>query len=82
MAISLATIRPPDMVEVIHWHKTSPDELPDADTTVLIIESGEVDASLGFLDGDVWRSLEAWPLAQAPLYWAYAPCGPNHVRQS
>lgn len=66
---------PRSLGEIIEWHEVSA-ELPDADTTVLILEAGEVEATMGYLDGCTWRNLDSWPLPNAPVYWADLPEGP------
>lgn len=66
---------PRSLGEIIEWHEVST-ELPDADTTVLILEAGEVEATMGYLDGGVWRNLDSWPLPNAPVYRAHLPEGP------
>ena len=63
------------MSELIEWHRAA-DVLPDADTTVLVIEAGEVEVWPGYLDGDVWRNADGFPLATV-LFWAHMPEGPQ-----
>lgn len=67
---------PRSLGEIIEWHDVSADDMPDADTTVLIIEAGEVEATMGYYDYGVWRNLDSWPLPNAPVYWANLPKGP------
>lgn len=63
------------MSETIEWHRAD-EVLPDADTNVLYICEGEVDAWMGFLDGDQWRNADGWPENNV-LFWADAPQGPK-----
>lgn len=60
--------------EYIRWHHTT-EQLPDADTTVLIIQGGDVDAFVGWLDGDQWRFADGMPCDNV-LWWAHMPEGP------
>lgn len=62
------------MSELIEWFKAD-EKLPDSDTTVLVIEAGEVEVWPGYLDGDVWRNADGFPLP-AVLFWAPMPEGP------
>jgi hypothetical protein len=62
------------MTETIEWHRAD-EVLPDADTDVLCICAGEIEAWMGFLDGDQWRKDDGWPV-NGVLFWAYAPTGP------
>lgn len=62
-------------IEQIEWHKAS-DTLPDADTTVLMIPGGDVEAWIGFLDGDQWRFADAMPCENV-IWWAHLPEGPK-----
>jgi hypothetical protein len=61
-------------------------ELPDADTTVLIYnELWNEPVFMGWLDGDMWRSIHAAPLNGSakepefapPTHWAELPEGPS-----
>lgn len=63
------------MSEIIEWFKAA-ETLPDSDTTVLIIQGGEVEAWPGYLDGEQWRSADGYPL-QSVLFWAHMPEGPE-----
>lgn len=66
---------PRTLGEIIEWHAPA-DDMPDADETVLIIMGGDVEASMGFWDGERWLDVSAFPLGAAPLYWAHLPEGP------
>ncbi|HJW23785.1 MAG TPA: hypothetical protein VJ576_02715 [Rhodocyclaceae bacterium] len=61
--------------ELIEWHDAAEDP-PDADTTVLIIAGGDVEAWIGYLDGDQWRVADGMPIDTPVLYWAHLPEGP------
>jgi hypothetical protein len=61
--------------EIIDWFRPV-EMLPDDDTTVLVITGGEVEVWPGFLDGDVWRSADGFPLPDV-LFWAHMPEGPE-----
>ncbi len=62
------------MSELIEWFRAE-ETLPDSDTTVLVIQPGEVEVWPGYLDGDTWRCAEGFPLAGV-LFWAHMPEGP------
>ncbi len=63
-----------NLTEKIYWHPVG-DQLPDDDTTVLIIIGGEVESFMGFLDADQWRLADGMPV-DGVLYWAELPGGP------
>lgn len=67
--------RPPIIGEIIEWIDPA-HQMPDADETVLIIMGGDVEASMGFFDGERWLDVSAFPLGAAPIYWAHLPEGP------
>lgn len=60
--------------ELIEWFRVG-NTLPDSDTTVLVIQGGDVDVWPGYLDGDVWRNADGFPLEDV-LFWAHMPEGP------
>ena len=62
--------------EIIEWHDATKD-LPDEDTTVLIIAGGDVEAWPGYLDGDTWRVADGMPVDTPVIYWAHLPQGPQ-----
>ena len=62
------------MSELIEWFRAD-EALPDSDTTVLIIQGGEVDCWPGYLDGEQWRNADGFPLPDV-LFWAHMPEGP------
>lgn len=66
--------QPKAMSEIIEWHEPG-EQLPDAETTVLIIMGGEVDAWMGYFEGERWVDVTGFPIA-APIYWAHLPEGP------
>lgn len=61
-------------IEQIEWHQSS-ETLPDDDTTVLIIQGGDVDAFVGWLDGEQWRYVDGMPCDNV-IWWAHMPEGP------
>lgn len=69
------TVTPVAMAELIEWHDAT-EVLPDADETVLIIMGGDVEAWVGYLDGDQWRDDSAFPVDRV-IYWASLPQGPR-----
>lgn len=68
-------VTPAAMAELIEWHDAT-EVLPDADEAVLIIPGGDVEAWLGYLDGDKWRDVSAMPVDRV-IYWASLPQGPQ-----
>ena len=64
----------PAYSEIIEWFDPA-DEMPDADLTVLILPSGEVDTVFGFFDGERWRDSEGFAVG-AVAFWAHKPEGP------
>lgn len=57
-------------------------ELPDDAETVLLFAPGVVDGDVlvGFLDGGLWRTVEAWPigpLTGVVTHWGHFPGPPN-----
>jgi len=62
------------MSELIEWFRAD-EVLPDTDTTVLVIQGGEVESWPGYLDGEQWRNAESFPLNNV-LFWAHLPEGP------
>lgn len=62
-------------MEVIGWMAVA-DELPDADTTVLVYNVAWADPVwLGWLDGEVWRQVDGSPVEVT--HWADVPGGPE-----
>lgn len=61
--------------ETIQWHDAKRD-LPDSDSTVLIIPGGEVEAWTGYLDGEQWRYVDGMPCSSV-IWWADIPEGPQ-----
>lgn len=59
--------------ETITWHELPDDGMPDADETVLISSSTEVDQ--GWFDGADWRLCESGGLAVGVKAWAKVPEG-------
>lgn len=59
--------------ELIEWHRV--ENLPDSDTTVLIIAGGDTEVWLGYLDGDQWRDADGFRIDNV-IYWAHVPSGP------
>lgn len=62
--------------ETIEWFRPG-DKLPDDDTTVLFIEAGEVEAFIGWLDGNQWRAEPDGTPIEAVAWWANMPEGPS-----
>lgn len=60
--------------ETIVWHDVNI-ELPDSDVTVLIIPGGEIEAWVGYLDGEQWRYADGMP-CNSVVWWAQVPTGP------
>lgn len=63
------------MTETVVWHDAAHD-LPDSDTTVMIIVGGDVEAWPGYLDGTQWRSADGMPVDRV-IYWADMLEGPK-----
>lgn len=66
--------------ETIAWHVPA-DEMPDADTTVLlhVPESEDDPVWPGFWDGEQWRYADAMPLSargHEVAHWGSFPVGP------
>lgn len=71
----IPTFTRPTFAELIEWHNAATDK-PDSDTTVLIIPGGELEATIGYLDGDRWRYGEGMP-CDSVIWWAHLPTGPE-----
>lgn len=76
----LIEIDPPGtMAEIIEWHAPA-DEMPDADTTVLLIIAGDTEVHFGFYNGAIWcegaGSIAGFPVMDDVLFWAHMPEGP------
>lgn len=63
------------MSELLEWFRAD-ETLPDSDTTVLVIQEGEVDVWPGYLNGDVWLSADGFFPLEGVLFWAHMPEGP------
>jgi hypothetical protein len=60
--------------EVLEWH--TPDQPPDADTTVLLsLEGGDDPVWLGFWDGERWWYVDGTPVLVRVVGWAHLPVG-------
>jgi len=67
------------MTETIEWHRAD-EVLPDADTTVMVIHGGDVDAWPGYYDGIHWFCADGFRLADV-LFWADMLEGPAGVER-
>lgn len=73
-------IDPPTvMSEIIEWFDPA-EQMPDSDTTVLLIISGDPETSLGYHDGTTWLEalgvMDGFPIMDDVLFWAHLPEGP------
>lgn len=70
---------PGTLAEIIEWHAPS-DEMPDADTTVLLIIAGDIEVRVGYFNGKVWceaiGALDGFPIMDDVLFWSHLPEGP------
>lgn len=61
--------------EVINWHDV-PDELPDADVTVLLYTDDESEPVwFGWLDEEGWVYIDGAPVGGVVKRWAHVPKG-------
>ncbi|WP_153117402.1 hypothetical protein [Rhodocyclus tenuis] len=65
----------PLIPETITWH-TGPDDLPDADETVLTANDDPGDVWPGYFDGEQWRNADGFPI-DPPKAWSAMPSGPG-----
>jgi hypothetical protein len=72
-----------DATEFLTWISTSV-RLPDSDLTVNIaLEGSDCGPTwLGFLDGDVWRSVDGAPVDGVVVAWAEMLMGPANAGQT
>lgn len=59
------------------WTKVA-DRLPDSETTVMLFDPGASESVWsGYLDGEIWRYVDAMPAT--PTHWSEMPAGPQEV---
>lgn len=66
---------PAAMSELIEWFNPA-GQMPDADTTVLLIVGGDVEACVGYHDGERWIEVTGIPIGAPVVCWAHMPEGP------
>lgn len=58
----------------VTWTATANGSPPDEEDVLVTLPDGGV--WVAYLDDGQWRLADAWPLDQAPKYWARFPAAP------